>query len=199
MIRFLTEMDYCNEAQDAFRKVFKSENPFGEPFTDGIEMRAILFEYGWAPSEELAKSLSIAISAVGDVGFYYTVTNRSAEEGDNSGELPLHMYVPTSAINEFPSHLYPVAHAIYSPNGFWGLMSSYDSHALVGGNRRFMRTLLDDTEAIERQVLKFIDYWKHNVADFGSDVQWMPILLRHIYGEPRSLELLGQTGFSSLL
>ena len=78
-------------------------------------------------------------------------------------------------------------------------MSSYENHALVGGNEIFMKSLMNKFEDIDKQVYKFIEYWKHNVERFGSNVQWMPILLNHIYGKDRSLELIDQTGFNSLL
>jgi hypothetical protein len=77
-MRSLTHEEFEREAGDAFRRVFKSTNPVGTPFTEAMSRRAILLNMGtfMLDADQFA-ALSAAAQSVGDHGFYQTMTERA--------------------------------------------------------------------------------------------------------------------------
>jgi hypothetical protein len=101
--------------------------------------------------------------------------------------------------------------ALISRSGQWGLLTSHQSHAVVGGTLQFVETLLTrfpsaagmaergaDGEWREpeaalpaAQVLVFLREVRH----WQEPMTWLPAHLAHIYGEDRAQVLLRAAGF----
>jgi hypothetical protein len=90
-MKSLSEEAYLIEAAPFLRGVFADDNPFGQPFADGIEARRILFPITYRLPPLLLKALANAASQVGDEGFYFSVLERPAMAQQ---DRPYHWYIP---------------------------------------------------------------------------------------------------------
>ncbi len=194
--RPLSEHEYREEAHRAFSAVFRSDDPFDEPFTPSIRHRAILYPvtYELEPSE--LQAIATAARTVGDDAFYFSVLERPAE---SEQDRPYHWFIPLEDRNTYHSLGYPfvLENAIYSPKGLWGMMVSQEQHALVGGCDIFLNTLYAHLPVSEdEQVREFLITWKDNRDRLGSKTDWLPRFMTHVYGPEKAQQLLVDAGLA---
>lgn len=194
-MRALSEEEFLREAKPVFDRVFVAENPFDPLFTSAIEARMILFPVHNVMDRLIARAIKKASSLVNETSFYLSVLERpDAAEQDR----PYHWLIPFSQLEEYRELGYPfvLENAIYSPSGTWGVMFSHARHAVLGGPRQFVQAVTETLPNSVSQVDKFIATWKQNQERFGSNLDWLPRLLEHVYGEERAQEMLVKAGLA---
>lgn len=189
-MRVLTELEYQIEAHHAFRSVFRSADPFDEPIAPSVSHRAILYPVSYDLEPHEFGAIALAAQTVGDNSFYFSVTERPmATEQDR----PYHWLIPFEELSGYRSLGYPfvLENAFYSPNGHWGVLISHEQHAVVAGSKQFLDTLFTHLPvSAELQIQEFLSTWKDNHTRLGSKIDWLPRLLRHVYGVEQAELLL---------
>jgi hypothetical protein len=69
-------------------------------------------------------------------------------------------------------------------------MGSDEHHGLLGGSAKFVNRIKEYIPELDNQVLRFLEAWKYNKIEFGSDISWLPSLLKHVYNQEIADELL---------
>jgi hypothetical protein len=195
-IQVLSEVEFQTEAEVVLRRVFVNDDPYDQPFATGMHVRKILYEFWYELELPLLEAVMTAASDQGDRGFYVSVLERPAAKAQNR---PYHWYVPFSDIAAYHLLVGPLQNAIYSPNGRWGIMASDEHHALPGGTVAFVKMIQKFIPNLENQVYEFLETWCANRANYGSKLDWLPGLLRHIYGSETAERLLREADLADLL
>ena len=202
----LSEEEFQTEASPALYRVFAREDPWHCPFAAGVEVRRLLYPVGFTLSSfgfPLLEALVSASTGLGEAGFYVSVVERPRPGSERNCEEDWHWYIPFSEMEAYHSlgYVFVLEHTLYSPSGRWGLMTSHEDHALLGGELVFfeaMRAILPGFDNIG-QVQLFLSDWRNHKLEYGSDVSWIPGLLSHVYGTELAEKMLEEAGFTHLL
>jgi hypothetical protein len=181
-VRGLSEAEFRAEAEPALRRVFQADDPFDQPFAPDVERRLILFPVYYELESPLLEALVTPSLEQSDSGFYLSVLERPAEKDQ---DRPYHWYVSASGLDAYRALGYPfvLENAVYSPEGKWGIMVSHENHALLGGTASFVDNVRNLVPNLDNQVFDFLAAWEHNKLEFGSSTDWLPTLVKHVYGE----------------
>lgn len=188
-MRALSEEDFVRETKPLYEHVFTTGNPFESPFTSAIESRMILFPVHYMMETSLARAITKASAQLNENSFYLSVLERpAAEEPDR----PYHWHIAFAELEQYRSLGYPfvLENAVYSERGTWGLMFSHERHAVLGGPSEFVQVVAQELPKLTDQVENFIATWKKNQKRLGSNVEWLPGLLRHVYGDEQAQKLM---------
>lgn len=195
-------------ALDVIRNVFELGtsadplvDPWTSPFTPNIPCRMILYPVPFELEDDQFVAISKAAEEIGDREMFITATE--LEGPDIWAVTTSDMKAYTEAVSASP----PVETAYVGSSGLWGLIVSHEDHAVVGGPRRFIEKLADDfapstsltdaTTPAAAQVDDFLAAVRGWRASSEGTPDWLPELLRHVYGDARSEELLRSAGFTS--
>lgn len=77
--RPMSEHEYHTQAQKAFDQVFRSSDPFDQPFNSSIERRAILYPLTYELDPIELQAVAAAARAFGDTALYLSFAERPAE------------------------------------------------------------------------------------------------------------------------
>lgn len=178
-------------AKTAFNRVFKSTDPFDEPFQRDITERLIVYPTDY----ELEESLYSAVGATAKIlkestAFISLIEGYKGQEFEarDHWQIDFDNYPYQELRNQGWNPL--MENAIYSINGTWGIIISHEQHAVVGGPNIFIDALKTNMPDIENQVQEFVSAWKYNRDHLGSEIGWLPQLLIHVYGMEKSQKLL---------
>jgi hypothetical protein len=91
-----------------------------------------------------------------------------------------------------PTDAWPIVpHAIYPPSGAWGVISSDESHVLVGGTEEFIADLAAGLgRSQDEMIAAWLEEWAAH-QDRGPDNSlrigdWIPAQLAHVVGAQRA-------------
>lgn len=190
--RKLSEEQYIQEAANIFNQIFRSSDPFDEPFKNIFEKRSLIYPVFYELDKVQLQALVKAAQAVGDTGMYVSFTERPpAAEQDRA----YHWYFPFDEIVIYDVLQEPLENAIYSTNAKWGLLISHEKHCVIAGSKFFIKILFDNLPFSEDEyIFEFLELWKWFREDFISDIEWLPILLKHLFGKEKATEYLHKTG-----
>jgi hypothetical protein len=208
----LTEDEFQHEVEPTLKRVLPKwwgpGDGLEELFTPEITARMILFPcwQGGIIDCLPIKVLADAALKIGDTGCYifpwwngpsnycYVPLSELAEGYDGepfSGTL-IHARIGVDP--------YCAVTTIVSSEGNWGLYTSSAHHALIGGSPEFIEELRRGVRDIDNQVYEFFEFWQENWQEgllkghnYGP-YRWLPILLKHIYGEEKGTQLLHESG-----
>lgn len=184
----LSEREFQLQAKPMLRKIFIADDPYNESFAEGIQNRKILFEHcSYEMKPPLLTAIISAASARAEIGFFVSILDRPSEDKQHQ---PYHWYIPFSEIHTYHSLVGPLQNVAYSPAGSWGMMFSDEDHSLFGGLPDIIDTVQQMVPNLDRQVLDFLKAWEDYSYHYGSNVEWIPRLLNHVYGEEQAAELL---------
>lgn len=197
-VRGLSEADFRTEAEPALRLVFHADDPFDEPFAREVERRMILFPVYYELEPPLLDALATAALQQGDSEFFLSVLERPAEKDQ---DRPYHWCVSTSGLDGYRTLGYPfvLENAVYSPEGKWGIMVSHENHALLGGTASFVDNVRSLVPNIDDQVFDFLAAWEQNKLQLGSSTDWLPNLVKHVYGTKAGEQILADFSKKKLL
>jgi hypothetical protein len=90
-----------------------------------------------------------------------------------------------------PREAWPIVpHAIYPPSGHWGVVSSEESHVLVGGAQRFIDDLAAGLgRSQDEMIAAWLEEWAghRDRSESGRRVgDWIPAQLAHVVGPERA-------------
>lgn len=193
-MRALRDMAERERSRRAFERVFASMDFLDAPFQNSVERRLILFPTGL---EELEKqqfeALGGAAFRLGDREAFVTSIKPGPEGWSEDAYFHGITAFDDSAYASYSSSETAPAlleHALYSPQGAWGLLTSDAEHAVVGGPTDFIEDLLSAIPRSEDEMLEeWLDYWRRFHA-VGTDVSWLPANLTHLLGHDRALQAL---------
>lgn len=191
-MRFLTTADYHAEAEPLLRNVFLSNNPRNPRFGPKAELKKLLYEY-LTPDPQVVETLIQVASTSGDQGFYLSVL---VDQGKNFS----HWWIPFEEVSlyfssdpdifQYANHFETV---IYSSQGNWGLMSSFEHFGILAGVHDFVSQVCPKLPGIEEQIEGFLSYVSECKKEWGAervDLGWVPSLLNQLYGSEMAQSLL---------
>lgn len=187
-----------SEVKPLIEALFENESPFSpNPFSEKVEEKRILFDWGFKYSveEPLLPAMIEAAKHVGDSGFY--LRGHLPQEED-----AVAWYVPFSDIEPYTQRQHsPLRSAtsfeqtLISPNGQWGIITSHETHMLLGGTKKFIKKLEELSPGINNQVFQFIEHWQEVKNSGGtSTASWLPELMKQVYGEEDTARMLHEAG-----
>jgi hypothetical protein len=189
-MRILTDTEFQSEAEPALRKIFVSDDPFEKPFSPNVAVRMLLHDVFHVVESPLLEALIDAAYIEGDKGFFLSMLSSKTH-----GLEVRNWYIPFSEISEYGEnskqfgYAFITANVIYSPQGKWGVMASYDGIALLGGTQKFVEQIRLRIPDLDEQVFKFIADQKW-MSENGDDEQnWILELLTQVYGQEMGEEI----------
>jgi hypothetical protein len=217
-IRALTYRQYLQEGMPALRAVFSETDPAEAFLASGVEDAAILYPVT-SLSPEQRQVIVGAAASVGDDAAWLTVLDRRTASSSTTDRGTLHVsdqdllsltenwLLSFDAFDHYDTlKVEGRDHAVHSISGRWAVLISYEGHAVVGGERRFVSDVLDlfpvgapgaaAGSSVEDWLRDMRELW---VALRGSETglnPWVPKLARNIYGEGGSRELLLANGWA---
>lgn len=194
-MRILTDDEYHSEAEPMLRKIFLNENPKQPQFGSNAEEVRLLYEY-YPADVEIINALISRASHLGDNSFYLSIINIV---GLNSSIIK-HWFVPFEEISTYLSIdtnsfglAYQLESVIFSHEGKWALMSSFERYAILAGTKDFMKDFSKDFSDPERHILNYLILFKEGINKYGLEkfnIVWLVDLLRNVYGIDQAKELL---------
>jgi len=199
-MRAMTEEEFDSEARPLFRSVFASEDPFDAPFQSEIQPRLLLYGFRWVLHEPWLAPIVDGLAKLEEDGFYLTVLSTMFHKSEgNLDTEPYHWFVPLSEAGTYKSEFGAYANAMCSPKGTWGLVCSYEDHAIIGGPSLLIDSIRIAVPDLDARVLEFLNTWKHYHERNKADIHWMPGMLSHVYGPKAMRNLLEQAQLEWLL
>lgn len=197
MIKRLPSSHHVAQAKRHFDQVFQSVDPYGRPFSSGVEAKAVVFPSYYLLLPEQYDALVEAARILGETTAFYSSTE-TYRIGRNYWAEGMHALID----------LRPGTHddiwyglgqvqwegALYSVSGRWGALSSNDIHAVIGGPREFMQ-ILDDHLNFEQNLRSFLEYEVEQHRRHKADIAWVVDLIENVYGEAFSSTLLTASRF----
>jgi len=196
MVKRLKNKNQLKVAQTAFHRVFRSSDPFNEPFQPVVENRLILYPVEYQLDRNHFVALELAANVTGESEAYLSLiegaTWGATKERDH-WQIQLGSY-PYEELRHNNGWFPLMENAIYSTTGLWGIVISHEWHAVLGGSKRFIEAYKANLPGAENEVFDFLTLWKDNKERLGSNTDWLPKLLAHVYGQDEAHNLLVKAG-----
>jgi hypothetical protein len=158
-VRILSEREYEADAQEAFAAVFRTDDPFDEPFQPWVRRRGLLYPIEMMLEKDQLHAVAKAVEPVGEAGFFLSVTERPTEAEQAGYPNDWHWWIPLREVGSYYSLRFPgvLQNAVYSQNGSWGILISNERHAVLGGNPHLVGALYAELPAGEAtEVHQFV-------------------------------------------
>jgi hypothetical protein len=214
MLYDLSETQFEKYAAPALHRVFVQEDPYGQPFAPGVQERRLLYPVPTIQEGEalvLKRAILASAKLLGDHGVFISVPGRPPEKEQrvlyhwylDFGEMEGFLLYDEQHVREHKDlhAIVSLEYIVYSPTGQWGLMLSYEDHALLGGSTRFFEILQGIIPGFDDlgQIQEFLSDWKYYATERGVDVSWIPVLLTHVYGAGTGQRFLEEAKFNEVL
>ncbi len=184
----LSEAEYRQYAAPALRRIFISDDPYGQPFAPHITIRKLLDEFEWIAQPPLLHGIRAAAQAHHEAGFYASILDRPpAEEQQHT----YHWYFTWDEIKQYHRELGPFDTATYSPAGTWAILGAED-HGLLGCIPAILPYVQAAVPDLDQSPAHFLTYCQWLVATFGTraTVDWVPDLFAHLYGNSAAIHCI---------
>jgi hypothetical protein len=195
-MRILNDLEYQIQAEPILRQIFTNDHPIENPFSVNIPERLIVSPWDYVETE-LIEAVITAASNSGDGNCY--LTNLGRYEGEAN-----HCYMSLAELHGENAYLsygtvvdgvsldifYWTDYIIYSDRGTWGIMTSHEDFAVIGGSSEFIYKLHELVPDLDRQVYPFLEKFKSLSVMLHCDFDWISKLLTHIYGQDKAKKLL---------
>ncbi len=189
-MRTLTKIEFQTKAELALRQIFISDDPFERPFAPNVAVRMLLHDVYYVVGSPFLDALIEAASIEGDKGFFLSMLVSKTHRNQVTD-----WYIPFSEISEYNEnnkqfeYAFITANAIYSPQGKWGIMASYDGIALLGGTHKFAEQIRLKIPDLDDQVFKFIADQRWMSENYDKEQTWILELLTQVYGQEMGEEI----------
>ena len=195
MIRVL-DKDEQVVALSVFSRVFTGTSLRRSVFKPRIRARMLLFPILFQVLDvEQYRAVFAAARALGEREAY-VATYVFHGDGTDSFEdwLAVDLHEEDAYHGEWPTVLWE--HAVFSPTGQWGALTTDSEEAFVGGPVAFVEEVRERLALDEDEMVRdWLGYWEDNRRpDFEPD--WIADLLEHIYGSERARVWLASTSFA---
>jgi hypothetical protein len=198
----LTRQEYHQRAEPELRKIFLGTNSHLPLFGSNVEDVKILYEY-LPPDTQIINAIIQSASALGDTGLYISITNQRIFIDETKPPEPWHWWVP---FDEIPIYLsgntdlfgsaYLLENVIYSPQGKWGLMYSFEKYGILAGTKDFIEHFSGNFPSIDRQILQYLDLFRECINVDGlekTNLTWLGSFLKKVYGTDAARALLQES------
>jgi hypothetical protein len=187
-------------AKNAFSAVFRDFDPYGRPFQLAVGNRLLIYDVDrnettpWGLS---APALAALLHAADDQDLECVFVSVSDPRTDHDAEA--HYVLSPLTADSYaaaPGAWTILPHAMYPPSGRWGVISSDESHILVGGTARFVAELAAGLgRGQDAMISAWLEDWSgHQDQDPDGRLRigdWIPAQLAHIVGPERAERALG--------
>jgi hypothetical protein len=184
-------------ARAAFRKVFRSFDPYGSPFQPSVPARLLISQsHPWVTNPWGLNTTALrALLAAADDHDLERVFVSVVDPQDSQWDDNLYVLAPLSLDTYLHSPVTDawsiVPHALSPGSGAWGVISSDESHVLVGGSEQFIADLsagLAQTQ--DEMIVSWLEDWsEHQDQDPDGGLRigdWIPAQLAHVVGPERA-------------
>lgn len=136
MIGPITSIKEKEIALDAWRKIFRTTDPFSWPFQPYIRSGRVLFPTdGYYLTKLQYQSLMHAIADTGEYGFLLAIVESDMDYlkiDQNIWNCGMPKY------SEYCDMDIPLENAFFSLSGRWGIIISHEMHGVLGADRGFL-------------------------------------------------------------
>ena len=187
-------------AKSAFSAVFRDFEPFGRPFQQAVGDRLLIYDADrnettpWGLS---APALGALLQASDDHDLERVFISVADPRTDHAVGVHYVLSPLTADSYAAASDAWTILpHAMYPPSGRWGIISSDESHILVGGTARFVADLAAGLgRGQDAMISAWLEEWaRHQDQDPDGRLRigdWIPAQLAHIVGPERADRALG--------
>lgn len=181
------------KAENLFKKIFKSADPFDEPFNPIFEEKCVLQIDDYQILNKYHSAISKALKAFGEKYVLHCPT-----EGLKNGKVSFEQmkFWKVNFLSGFYEELQedkdwfaPVESAYFSESCLWAGIISHEWHIAIAGSKKFISELGKHLD-LDEELNKFLRTWKYNQMHFKADLGWLPKFLSHIYGLEKAKKIL---------
>ncbi len=195
MIRVL-DNDEQAAVHKTFSRVFTGTSLRRSVFEPSIRARMLLFPILFQVLEvDQYRTLFAAARALGEHEAYIATYVFHGDGTDRFEDwLAVDLHDEDAYHQKWPTGLWE--HAVFSPTGQWGALTTDSEEAFVGGPRAFVDEVRERLAIDEDEIVRdWLGYWEDaRRPDFEPD--WIPDLLEHLYGHERARAWLAGTSFA---
>ena len=194
-MRILTDDEYYSEVESKLRQVFLNENPRLPQFGSNAEEVKLLYEY-FPPDVEVVNALITTASDMGDSSLYLSIINVV----DFNSSMTKHWWIPFEEISTYLSIdtnnfglSYQLESVIFSPQGKWALMSSFERYAILAGTQNFIQNFSEHFSDIDRQIFGYLKIFRECIDKDGIEkvnIAWLGDFLKSTYTIEKAKEIL---------
>ena len=194
-MRILTDDEYYSEAESKLRQVFLNENPMLPQFGSNAEEVKLLYEY-FPPNVEVINALISTASHMGDSSLYLSIVNVVTF----NSSMTKHWWIPFEEISTYLSIdtntfglSYQLESVIFSPQGKWALMSSFERYAILAGTQNFIQNFSEHFPDIDGQIFGYLKIFRECINKDGIErvnIAWLSDFLKSIYTIEKAKEIL---------
>lgn len=142
--------------------VFKSNNPFGNPFKKGWQVIFFYPTYGYHLEEHHFNALMAAIAQGSDEEVFVLESEFEANLSEHARGWRMRS---DASYLDYHNIGVSVENSLWSPSCTWGLMISHELHAIVGGEPEFMSHLLLHSPFAKQEQEALFQFWAENADD----------------------------------
>ena len=194
-MRILTDDEYYSEAESKLRQVFLNENPMLPQFGSNAEEVKLLYEY-FPPNVEVINALISTASHMGDSSLYLSIVNVVTF----NSSMTKHWWIPFEEISTYLSIdtntfglSYQLESVIFSPQGKWALMSSFERYAILAGTQNFIQNFSEHFPDIDGQIFGYLKIFRECINKDGIErvnIAYLSDFLKSIYTIEKAKEIL---------
>jgi hypothetical protein len=209
-MHIITEEEFQQDAEPIVHKIF-IRNDYTEPFQPQVEEKLLLyFPIGGEPERHhylernLSEALAYASQFIGDTSCYLVsewtqethyyknkLVNQYASVA--CSELPDALAAKPGSSNTIwcKLNMRNANYCLCSESGRWGLLTTIEDHAFLGGTLEFMQAVKNYFPYIEQEVYEYLGNLRLEQMDGEKiDIQWLKQLLSHVYDSITAQNLL---------
>lgn len=205
----ISDSEFQIEVKPIMQKVFRENSEWAPLFRPEMNFRRIIYPLepyvGYKSFETLLNSVKLAASHVQDKGCFLSEIYDYQREFNHAyltfSELVEGFKSPGGEGStsfweidmEFSNYF-----MLYSEQGKWGLMSSFEHFGLLGGVENFMEIIDTQLPDIKNQTYEFLKDFRGDPTKTKGLSKTRPSIegmLKHIYGAPKAKQLLKETGW----
>jgi hypothetical protein len=179
-VQIVSKADFNDFVLPIMNQIFNGSDIYSDPFAKWVNEKDLLCEVLYELKSPTLESVVQAASAVGDKGFYVSL------QFDIGPSWDQHWYVPFGDLNSY-KHIFKlrVENFIFSPNAKWGVITSEEDFAIIGGANEFMTIFRENIPDLKNQLHEFLLRRQYE-AQRNYKVGWVPSVLKYLFGEDKA-------------
>lgn len=128
----------AGKIKELWSLVFASNDPFCDPFLQGISSRLLLYPtYGYYLEETQYQAFAQSVQAIGEDAFFVS----EVEYAGDFFEKGQHWRCACPTYDEYRNLPLVLENAVFSTKGSFGMLLSHEDHAIVGGTTEFIESM----------------------------------------------------------
>lgn len=166
------------QAEPHFRRAFLCESLDEAPFASHLAHRTLLWEVGMTLGTAEWSALSAIARSHGDRFLFLSLAPDRLCAGHDAGSWRLSADAyPFAELARDQRYEPMLTGAFYSPTGGWGLITSYEGHAVLGSSSPHLQLWQQHAGDPSNDQDKFVNYWR---ALEGAETAWVDRLREHV-------------------